>query len=76
MIHSIDVLSVLFNSHLFLFGFLPLALLAVFTSGRSGLRGALAALTVLSIGFYAWWGWHNLFLLVAGELYLRSPAHP
>ena len=73
MIHSIDVLPVLFNSHLFLFGFLPLAPLAEFTSGRSGLRGALA---VLIIGFYAWWGWHNLFLLVAGELYLRSPAHP
>ncbi|MDP3157565.1 MAG: MBOAT family O-acyltransferase [Archangium sp.] len=58
----------LFNSHLFLFGFLPLALLAVFSSGRSGLRGALAALTVLSIGFYAWWDWHNLFLLIPSLL--------
>ena len=58
----------LFNSHLFLFGFLPLALLAVFTLGRTGLRGALAALTVASIGFYAWWDWHNLGLLIPSLL--------
>ena len=58
----------LFNSHLFLFGFLPLALLAVFTLGRTGLRGALAALTVASIGFYAWWDWHNLALLIPSLL--------
>ncbi len=55
----------LFNSHLFLFGFLPLVLLAVFALGRLfGLRGALTALTIASIGFYGWWDWHNLVLLI------------
>ena len=54
----------LFNSHLFLFGFLPLALLAVFSLGRTGMRGALAALTLASLGFYAWWDWRNLGLLI------------
>ncbi|MDP1825792.1 MAG: MBOAT family protein [Archangium sp.] len=58
----------LFNSHLFLFGFLPLALLAVFTLGRLGFRGALAALTIASIGFYAWWDWRNLGLLIPSLL--------
>jgi D-alanyl-lipoteichoic acid acyltransferase DltB (MBOAT superfamily) len=59
---------VLFNSHFFLFGFLPLALLAVFSLGRMGFRGALAALTLASVGFYAWWDWRNLALLLPSLL--------
>ncbi len=58
----------LFNSHFFLFGFLPLALLAVFGLGRLGFRGALVALSVASLGFYAWWDWHNLGLLLPSLL--------
>jgi D-alanyl-lipoteichoic acid acyltransferase DltB (MBOAT superfamily) len=59
---------VLFNSHFFLFGFLPLALLAVFGLGRLSFRGALSALTIASVGFYAWWDWHNLGLLIPSLL--------
>jgi alginate O-acetyltransferase complex protein AlgI len=58
----------LFNSHVFLFGFLPVALLGVFALGRVGFRGALAALTLASVGFYAWWDWRNLAVLVPSLL--------
>jgi len=58
----------LFNSHIFLFAFLPLALLAVFGLGRLGFRGALFGLTVASFAFYAWWDWHNLLILVPSLL--------
>ncbi len=73
----------LFNSHIFLFAFLPLALLAVFGLGRVGFRGALAGLTLASFAFYAWWDWHNLFILVPsllvnfgfGRLLTARPGH-
>lgn len=58
----------LFNSHVFLFGFLPLALVAVFVLGRRSFTGALAALSVASVGFYAYWDWTNLFVLVPSLL--------
>jgi len=58
----------LFNSHIFLFAFLPLAVLAVFGLGRLGFRGALAGLTIASFAFYAWWDWHNLLILVPSLL--------
>jgi alginate O-acetyltransferase complex protein AlgI len=58
----------LFNSHVFLFAFLPLAMLAVFGLGKLGFRGALAGLTLASFAFYAWWDWHNLFVLVPSLL--------
>src|SRR5690349_17895381 len=58
----------LFNSHVFLFAFLPLAMLAVFGLGKLGFRAALAGLTLASFAFYAWWDWHNLFVLVPSLL--------
>jgi alginate O-acetyltransferase complex protein AlgI len=53
---------VLFNSHVFIFCFLPLVL-----AGWWGLRGRTVRLTFLALAsyfFYAWWSWHFLPLLV------------
>jgi alginate O-acetyltransferase complex protein AlgI len=65
---------VLFNSHVFVFCFLPLVLL-----GWWGLRRPTARLTFLAFAsyvFYAWWSWHFLPLLVAttGVDYLAGHA--
>jgi alginate O-acetyltransferase complex protein AlgI len=52
---------VLFNSHVFVFAFLPLVL-----AGWWGLRAPRARLTFLALAsyvFYAWWSWHFLPLL-------------
>ena len=53
----------LFNSHLFLFCFLPLALLGWWTIRPA--RARLAFLALASYVFYAWWSWHFLPLLLA-----------
>lgn len=55
----------LFNSHEFLFLFLPVAWLVYVLVRRTHLRGALAWLTVASLGFYAWWYPPYLVLLLA-----------
>ena len=54
----------LFNSYIFLFGFLPISLLATYLLGRWRQRAAKIALTVLSLGFYAWWRPIHLPLLL------------
>jgi len=54
---------VLFNSHVFIFGFLPLVLL-----GWWGLRPPTVRLSFLAVAsyvFHAWWSWHFLPLLIA-----------
>jgi alginate O-acetyltransferase complex protein AlgI len=45
----------LFNSYIFLFLFLPLALAGFYLVGRFGRRPAAAWLAVMSLVFYAWW---------------------
>ncbi len=51
----------LFNSHVFLFAFLPATLLVFFLLGRAGRRdAALLWLTVASLFFYGWWAPANL----------------
>jgi alginate O-acetyltransferase complex protein AlgI len=58
----------LFNSHVFLFAYLPVTLLVFFALGRTGWRhAALAWLTVASLFFYGWWDPRNL-LLIAGSM--------
>ena len=59
----------LFNSYAFLFGFLPLALAAFFLLGRlrAG-RVAMPVLVVASLAFYAYWDWHNLFIIAPSLL--------
>ena len=55
----------LFNSYVFIFGFLPVTLAVFFLLGRSGRRGpALAWLLAASLFFYGWWNPADLpFLL-------------
>ena len=59
----------LFSSFPFIFGFLPLALLLTFGTGRFSRRGAKLVLTLLSLGFYAWWKPVYLPLLLASILF-------
>jgi alginate O-acetyltransferase complex protein AlgI len=57
----------LFHSAIFLFGFLPITLLAYFTVGRVSLRGAFALLALASLVFYAWWN-YSFVVLVLGSV--------
>ena len=55
----------LFNSYIFLIGFLPITLLAYFALGQHSLRSALAFLWAASLFFYAWWDPRYLLLISA-----------
>jgi alginate O-acetyltransferase complex protein AlgI len=59
---------VLFNSFIFIFGFLPLALLLTYIA-RPYSTPAKAVLTILSLGFYAWWYPPHLALLLASIVF-------
>jgi alginate O-acetyltransferase complex protein AlgI len=54
---------VLFNSYIFLFGFLPSVLVGCWALRNKNLR--LAFLTVSSWFFYAWWDWRFLPLMLS-----------
>ena len=55
----------LFNSAVFLFGFLPVALIGFFGLGRLGHRKtAIVWLTLASLFFYSWWDVSNVPLLI------------
>ncbi|WP_431688573.1 MBOAT family O-acyltransferase [Hahella sp. NBU794] len=55
----------LFNSNEFLFVFLPLSLLLFYLARRAlGKRPAFIVLFILSLGFYGWWEWRYLPLLI------------
>jgi D-alanyl-lipoteichoic acid acyltransferase DltB (MBOAT superfamily) len=66
----------LFNSHIFLFGFLPVTLGGFFMLGRIGaLRAGLVWLAMLSVGFYAWWNpWHVPIVIgsIAGNYFVSQ----
>ncbi|GGY38049.1 MBOAT family O-acyltransferase [Pseudoduganella albidiflava] len=55
----------LFNSHAFLFGFLPVVLLAYFAAARRGREYGNLVLALASLFFYAWWDLRYLPLLLA-----------
>jgi alginate O-acetyltransferase complex protein AlgI len=57
--------TLLFNSHLFIFGFLPLALLAFYLLGRINARAAGLSLVASSLIFYAWWNPPFVLLLMS-----------
>lgn len=59
----------LFNSFIFIFGFLPVALIATYGIGRFSQWGAKLALTMLSLGFYAWWRPVHLPLLLGSIIF-------
>lgn len=66
----------LFNSHAFLFVFLPLALLVYFQLGkRLGVRAALGAMTASSFAFYAYWDPRNLRIIVPSLLVNFALGH-
>jgi len=54
----------LFNSLLFIFGFLPVTLAVTYGLGRRSQTAAKIALTLLSLGFYAYWRIQQLPLLL------------
>ena len=59
----------LFHSFPFLLVFLPAVLAMYWTvAPRGGRRPALLVLTAASLGFYAWWDWHFVFLLAGSVL--------
>ena len=71
----------LFNSFVFIFAFLPAALVAFYASGRwLGARAAAVVLSLASLVFYAWWRPRDLPILlfaivfnyVVGELIQRA----
>ncbi|HET6183028.1 MAG TPA: MBOAT family O-acyltransferase [Acetobacteraceae bacterium] len=73
----------LFNTPLFLLGFLPAALVLFFATGRlGGNRAALATVALASFVFYGWWDWRFVPLLAGsiglnywlGQKLLRTPG--
>jgi D-alanyl-lipoteichoic acid acyltransferase DltB (MBOAT superfamily) len=59
----------LFNSHVFVFIFLPVVLAGFFALGRFNARAAAAWLFLASVFFYAWWNPANLALLLGSMLF-------
>ena len=66
----------LFNSQLFLFGFLPIVLAAYYACGTAR-RARLLVLVIASLAFYASWNWHYVPLLAGLTLlnWLLSNAY-
>jgi D-alanyl-lipoteichoic acid acyltransferase DltB (MBOAT superfamily) len=58
----------LFNSYLFIFGFLPFVLLGFYLLGERQRDWALLWLTVASLVFYAWWRPINVLLIAPSIL--------
>lgn len=58
----------LFNSNLFIFGFLPLTLVGFFVLGARSRSWALAWLIVASLVFYAWWRPLNVLIIAPAVL--------
>jgi D-alanyl-lipoteichoic acid acyltransferase DltB (MBOAT superfamily) len=75
---------VLFNSHAFIFLFLPLTLLVFFALGRFSAKLAAGWLTAASLFFYGWWSPTYVVLLLvsilfnftAGSAIVRALAAP
>ena len=54
----------LFNSPIFILGFLPITLLLFLALRRTGGRGPMWLLLAASLAFYGWWDWRFLPLLL------------
>ena len=60
----------LFNSYVFILGYLPLTLAVFFWLGHAGrLQGATAWLVLMSLAFYGWWNPVYLGLIVASMVF-------
>jgi alginate O-acetyltransferase complex protein AlgI len=62
----------LFNSFPFIFGFIPLTFVITYLLGRWKQVVAKVTLTLLSLGFYAWWNPIHLPLLLGSILFNYS----
>lgn len=58
----------LFNSHFFIFAFLPASLFVYFALGRLSRDWALRWIIITSLIFYAWWRPGNVFIIVPAML--------
>jgi alginate O-acetyltransferase complex protein AlgI len=58
----------LFNSSIFLFYFLPCALIGYQLAARFGRRPVIGWLAFASVVFYSWWNWHFVFVLLGSML--------
>ena len=59
----------LFNSFIFILGFLPIALVVFYGTSHFSRRGGAIALSLLSLGFYAWWRPIYLWLLLGSIVF-------
>jgi D-alanyl-lipoteichoic acid acyltransferase DltB (MBOAT superfamily) len=75
----LEWIAVLFTSPAFLFAFLPIALALFYASGRLfGKAASIPILTLLSLGFYAWWNpWFLLVLVpsIGGNFVIGRRIH-
>jgi D-alanyl-lipoteichoic acid acyltransferase DltB (MBOAT superfamily) len=65
----------LFNSHIFIFIFMPLALLAYYVLGKINHRAAGFSLVVSSLVFYAWWNPPFVLILMSSIAFNYSISH-
>jgi D-alanyl-lipoteichoic acid acyltransferase DltB (MBOAT superfamily) len=65
----------LFNSFAFCFGFLPLTLVVFYLLGRRRQSWAKIALTLASLGFYAWWRPVQLPILLFSIIFNYAVGH-
>jgi D-alanyl-lipoteichoic acid acyltransferase DltB (MBOAT superfamily) len=65
----------LFNSTIFLFGFLPVTLLTFFILGRFSIRASRLWLAAASLFFYAWWNPPYLLLLGTSIIFNYSAGY-
>ncbi|HSD49786.1 MAG TPA: MBOAT family O-acyltransferase [Candidatus Methylomirabilis sp.] len=66
----------LFNSYEFIFGFLPLLLLAFGLLGRwQARRSLVGTLVAASLVYYGWWNWRYLWLILFSILFNFGWAH-
>jgi alginate O-acetyltransferase complex protein AlgI len=61
--------TMLFNSYEFLFGFLPVVLLAFFLLGRTSALAAVGFLSAASLFFYGWWNPPYVVLLAGSVVF-------
>ena len=67
--------ALLFNSHIFIFVFMPLALLAYYLLGRINHRAAGFSLVVSSLIFYTWWNPPFVLILMSSIAFNYSISH-
>src|ERR1700759_1268541 len=65
----------LFNSHAFIFLFLPIALAGFFVLGRAGHLAAIIWLALASLAFYAIGNWQFVPLLIASIAFNYGAGH-